>query len=162
MQVLKTSKNCFKAQSVFEGALLFYQITSIAFQTLRLCFYVLRGLVYYHEMHHQITGLLSVTLLKIVVFWNSFSMFKPENMFLSFQENIIIPPMRKWRSGTSKRPKFDSEIYKNDLETKLEIKRLLRISNSKKLTYASLEIIQDIVSFATSCPSCSSHDPPGH
>ena len=64
MQVLKTQKNGFKAQGVFEGAVSFYQIAIIAFQASRLYFYVLRGLKYYHEMHHQITGLLSVTPLK--------------------------------------------------------------------------------------------------
>ena len=54
------------AQGVFEGAVSSYQIAIIVFQAIRLYFYVLRGLKYYHEMHHQITGLLSITSLKSV------------------------------------------------------------------------------------------------
>ena len=74
----------------------FYQLAVIAFQAIRLCFSLVRGLRIPHDLPHQIPDSLSVTSLKIVVFSSLLS--RPKNQKSSSQ-------------GPQQSIKIDSEIH---------------------------------------------------
>ena len=61
---LKMLEKRFESPRCFRGCNVFLSNSSHCFSS----YQFLRGLKYYHETHHQITSLLSVTSLKIIIF----------------------------------------------------------------------------------------------
>ena len=113
------------------SALTFYQLAIIAFQAIRLCFYVFRGLKFPPDLHHQNHSTrIWFHYQNPPVFKSVFKARKSEKPLPrpptkrqksiptftknDFHEKLIftIPSMRKRRSRSPKRRKFESETDK--------------------------------------------------
>ena len=105
------------------SALSFYELAVIAFQAIRLFFYVFRGPKYPHDLPHQIHFSESGFSLKNVLFWSLCS--RPKKQKNNSQGNnkntkirsrnslksiVAILSMRKQRCGSTRRRKSESEI----------------------------------------------------